>query len=448
MAFNLSTAKPIQQKKFDLNTARPIEDQSSKIQQKEPFNAQNFGGRLLSRTLGFPPTTAEKIGQGKFGEAGRDVFTEGVSPLLSAGSTAAFGIPRILARKAGVEEQIFPEQTTPEGKRLRVAAEAGGLVFGGAAKLAGKAGGLVPEGIRRGAVEGGVFGLSQLDVGGQTGVAEEGPTVGGQLKQAGIGTAGGALLKAAGLAKKSLDRATVGAPKFLKQVRGAVFKTKAEASERFGQQLDDLSSQFPDKRISIRDQIDDLIKEIKGFQEGDIAIPPNPKLRSLVNRTPELKKIVDNPQLADDLGLRDVQNIINGITSKFPGRLKTGAGVNSDELPLLDLIDDIRFSQLESFPQMAQIRQQYGEVLGKYNLIKNRIREASIKRSLVNKFGDSPELQKSFDELIPKELRKEIDSFRNASNALKTAGFLGKRAVEGAGIFAILRALGIGGQGR
>ena len=146
-----------------------------------------------------------------------NVQKEFVGPLAQGANTAAFGIPKFLVRKIAGEDfaqQAFPEQSTTGGKFLRFGSEVTGLFQGGAAQLSQKAGAkLTPsvlgkiglglakgEGaarrsavlankITRGAIEGAVFGATQLDV---TGKGQ--PTIGGQLGQATAGATFGAAI--------------------------------------------------------------------------------------------------------------------------------------------------------------------------------------------------------------------------------------------------------------
>ncbi len=127
-----------------------------------------------------------------------DVRTEGISPILSGLSTAAFGAPRAAIRDPlrgigfsteqlrkfapemaeklqatgrKIEESVLPEQRTFGGKVLRGASELRGLAKGEAAKLAGKITrpGAVGTGLRFG-----TFGATQL---------EKDPTLKGQAEK-------------------------------------------------------------------------------------------------------------------------------------------------------------------------------------------------------------------------------------------------------------------------
>lgn len=58
------------------------------------------------------------------------VYREQYAPVMHGLSALGFGIPKMLAGKAGVKEQIFPEQTSLSGKILRGVSEIGGNLLG------------------------------------------------------------------------------------------------------------------------------------------------------------------------------------------------------------------------------------------------------------------------------------------------------------------------------
>ena len=129
-------------------------------------------------------------------KAVRETYTEGVSPILSGLSTAAFGAPRQaikdplsalglsgLAKKfapqiaekiqekgKSLEKSIFPEQETGTGKATRFVSEVAGIFGGGASKLAKMAGEkiigktlpIIGKKILKGAAEGATLGGTQI----------------------------------------------------------------------------------------------------------------------------------------------------------------------------------------------------------------------------------------------------------------------------------------------
>ena len=107
-------------------------------------------------------------------KTGEDIYKEGIAPIVHGASTLAFGAPKAIAESTGTKDLIYPEQKTFTGKALRFGSEAGGLLGGGAIKLATKLGTrvlpkLATEGILRKAgrmaLEGGTAGLLQAPEG-------------------------------------------------------------------------------------------------------------------------------------------------------------------------------------------------------------------------------------------------------------------------------------------
>ena len=201
-------------------------------------------------------------------------------------------------------------------------------------------------------------------------------------------------------------------------MRNEFFKVKKEASANFGDQLDQLANANPTKRVSIRNSID-LINE-------DILL--DPKVRTAANRVPEIKAMLQNPKLADNITLRESQNIINRLTSRVSKTKLQGNNVRPDDIPLLDLIDDIRMDQLDAFPQMQGVRQQYAQVIGRYNEVRNKIKVGRLLGNIERNFGDA-EIQKVVKELLPEDVISEMGGFRTAIKFLKFAPW-----VVGAGI--------------
>lgn len=379
-----------------------LSDESSLEQPKKKSIWSTVGAEITDQMKQEHPVLS------KIAQTGQDALS------VPADFVNQFGLnyPRAALNKVGIE---YPEAQDPTLRTAqKVGGVAGALVGGG--KFA-KAIGLMKPGMKAGevALKSGVAGAAYADT-------EKPLDLQQKALQAGAGALTGGLLKAAQGAKASIDTATKGAPSFLRKVRGAVTARKAQAVEEFGAQLDDLATKNPETRVSIANSLDKLRMEITGGQMGDVVIPPNPKIASIVNRSPTLKAYFNNPEAANNVSLRESQAIINELRNKLPAMKKAGLNVTSDDIPLFDLIDDIRGNQLDAFPEMEGVKQAYGQVLSKYNLIKNRIREGSFKRNLMNNFGDSPESKQAFEGLLTSDILKEVKNFKNTNKLLKAAG--------------------------
>jgi len=356
------------------------------------------------------------------------IFTqkEIVGPVVQGANTALFGLPKAITKKISPQSasEIFPEQSTLGGKSSRVLLETAGLLKGGSAQTAKKVGQFASKAgktVQR-ATEGASFGLTQLDVSD----SETGPTVKGQLTQAAGGGVAGVFFGKLQQASNSINRATKGAPAFARKVRDAIFNRKKQASDLFGEQLNNLATNNPTRSVSLRSTVEKINAEA-AFE---------PRLNSIIRRTPSIKRLLDNPQLADDVPVNEVQTIINDIGSKIS---KTRAGgriigkVKPDEIPIFDAIDDIRSAQIDAFPEMGKIRTDYKNVISKYNLIKGKIREGSLLKNLSTDFGDR-ELKEAADSLLTKEILNEARSFKKVSNTLDASKKLLFRGLEGAAV--------------
>lgn len=210
----------------------------------------------------------------------------------------------------------------------------------------------------------------------------------------------------------------------LGKVRSLFFNAKHEAVKKFGSQLEELATKSPDKSISIRDAVDKL-----NFEMAD-----NPKIRSLVNRSPTLKSMVENPDMANNITLKESQNIMNEIKSKIPlGKLSGNSPSRFDDLPIYDLLDDIKTTQLDVFPEMAKVRSEYGKVAQNYEMLRKGIGKGKTRNFLTGSNYADPDIRLAAKELSP-EAAKLANDYR-LSQGLKKA--LGYTAGVGAGTAAV-----------
>jgi hypothetical protein len=198
--------------------------------------------------------------------------------------------------------------------------------------------------------------------------------------------------------------ATVREVPFLNKFRNMLFQAKNKATSQFGQKIDELSQANPDRTISLRNAVENLNQEIAN----------EPKLNSIVARSPKLRELADNPQLADNLTLGQSQEVLNEIKSKIPlGKLSGNVPSRPDDLPIYDLIDDIRGSQLDAFPEMAGVKKTYGKFAGNYDMIR---RAGALRPGSTSKFLDVKKTGSGFSEPETKEAVKTIapEAYRKA----------------------------------
>jgi len=176
---------------------------------------------------------------------------------------------------------------------------------------------------------------------------------------------------------------------FLEDMRSAFYDAKSTAVEKYGMGLDDLAKNNPNTPVDLKPAIDYLNQ----------AVAYEPKLRNAINRIPQLVNLMDNPSSASKMGIKEVQSIVNDLQSKVSsGKLK-GIGVRPDDIPLLDAIHDIKAQMVQAFPDLADLRKDYGEVLNNFNLVRSKFTPRSLEGSIKNNFG-GVEMEKAAKTLL------------------------------------------------
>lgn len=253
------------------------------------------------------------------------------------------------------------------------------------------------------------------------------------------------------LAKKTQDSVTEGALKipkaidatqqavkdavtnktgFLDDVRSAFYDAKGKAVDKYGEGLEKLATDNPDKVVSLRPVVDQLSAEMAY----------EPKLRNAINRVPYLKQIFDNPSLADKVGIKEAQSLVNDLQSKVStGKLK-GVGVRPDDIPLLDAIHDIKGQMLEAFPDIKDLRKDYGELINNFNLVRNKLKPGNLQKAVKENFGDI-EIQNAAKKVLDGS-PEIIDRMKNYNLLRKFGGYLGKASLGVAGIAGAKKFLG------
>lgn len=216
--------------------------------------------------------------------------------------------------------------------------------------------------------------------------------------------------------------------KYLSDVRSSFFDAKTSAVDKFGAGLERLANDNPNDFVSLRPVVDQLVQEIAY----------EPKLRNAINRVPLLDQILNEPKLADKIPLKEAQSLVNDLQSKIPSTKLRGLGVRSDDIPLLDAVHNIKAQMLEAFPQLKDVRADYGKVINDYNLIRTKIKPGNLAKNLQTNFGDV-EVEGAAKRLLA-EFPDTLKRIRVANAVRK----LGKHALllgEGVGGIALLSKL-------
>lgn len=229
------------------------------------------------------------------------------------------------------------------------------------------------------------------------------------------------------------------APTIAGRIRDVFARTKGTAGDRFGGQLDDLATKFPERHVSLRSTVDKL-NEIR-TQSPKLSSDLLAGARKSGNTL--LKDLLDNPELADDLTIvqaQEVKKALQKIPSIASKQGKFGAQFTDTDLDVLDAINDVRSSMLESFPEMEKVFGDYAATITKFKTLKNKFKVGSLVKNIEQDFSD-PEVLKMVQELLPPEAMNDIRLLRRSMKArgLAKTGAIGAASTVGAG--AILKTI-------
>lgn len=215
-------------------------------------------------------------------------------------------------------------------------------------------------------------------------------------------------------------RAALNQDKFAQEVRNKFQQVKKQASSKFETDLNALEKANPNKRIDIKQAIENLVEDM------DL----DPRLKTAVRRNETLKGLVEDPSKASSVTVRQAQDIKNVLQNRLSKVKKEGL-LTSDDIPFVDLLDDIKQSSLDAFPELSGIRKEYGEIMGRYNLVRNQLRVGRLINAMKRNFGDA-EMQKAVEELVGSKTMQEIGGFKNALGLMDLASKSAAVAAGGA----------------
>ena len=281
-----------------------------------------------------------------------------------------------------------------------------GKVASGAAKLV-KAGGRIVKPIAQGVASGATLGalLPQEDA------FDVGQRATSAALTAGIGGVAGGLVplirQGANAVKVSDD---VFSEKFTGTFKKLIRRGKTKAGRNFSNQLDEFTKSNPDKTVNVQDELFEFIGNV-----GDDVTFSN-----LSKRVPQLKRLVDNPDLSTKLTLRDTQELINGINSKLPKRIVTGDNVRFLDLDMVDFVNKLKLAQSRLNPQMAKIRGQFKTEITDFSNAKNLLKTDSLETAARTGFKGS-ETRQSLRRILGKKRFEQLEDFGKAKSAKELA---------------------------
>lgn len=223
---------------------------------------------------------------------------------------------------------------------------------------------------------------------------------------------------------------------FLEDVRSAFYEAKDTAVEKFGQGLDKLAQDNPQTQVNLRPVIDQL--------QQSIAI--DPKIRNAVNKVQSLSAMLDEPKLANSVPLKDAQDIVNMVQSRVSSGKLRGVGVRPDDIPLLDVVHDMKYQMVDAFPQLKELRQDYGKTISKFNALRGKfggIGSDALQKNVKSGFGGDESMDAVKDLLkdAPDILGrlKNYAALRKAGNVLSKTGVVAGLGTVGGAVISALK---------
>lgn len=235
-----------------------------------------------------------------------------------------------------------------------------------------------------------------------------------------LGTVGSAV-KGVGQSLKNIPKVlnTNKAADFAEKVTQAFVNVKKRAVDSFSNSLDELAKNNPETRVNIQGVVDNIKNNYDTLTQ---------ETKNIINKTPILKDAFrsKDPISLDNLTIKQAQDITNYINTKVPKNIK------ANNLDLIELVSDIKASQLESFPELAAARESYAKVIQPYNNVKNMFKFNKVLSSIEGNFGGA-QGKKAVDSILPKEVIDEIGGYKKAYELLKHARNVAPWVLAGAG---------------
>lgn len=214
------------------------------------------------------------------------------------------------------------------------------------------------------------------------------------------------------LAKSRVKDTKAGA-EFATSLRKKFYGFKKSLTDSFGSQIDDLASRNPSKTVDlseIRDRIlnewDDLLPETKSI------IKKNPLLKNFVPKRGATGAVRTSSSTTRTL--KETQEAINHFNTKVPKNIKY------NNLEAMDFLDDIKASQLDAFPEMANVRAEYAAKIEPWKAIKSKFNFNQTLKAIENNFGGA-EGAEAVKKIFPTEMLKEMGGYRKAAEQINKA---------------------------
>jgi hypothetical protein len=223
---------------------------------------------------------------------------------------------------------------------------------------------------------------------------------------------------------------------FAQAVRSDMFGMRKQLGRSLDSAVTALSEDNSTKTIDLSEHFS-WLKDAQTVKdaEGNLI---NPGLKGEVSRIirqvkdPEqakfLNSLLNNPEEARTLTLRQAEDMKRAISQSptVQRALTQGrfAHITAGDTEILDLLDNIKATQAEQFPELSQLRQPYARYMSAYNRVKGKFREGSLLGKMRGSFGDE-ETQALIKEVVPQDTYKQMQLFNVGSRIItgtKVAG--------------------------
>lgn len=405
----------------DADMDQIFSDANSQSQISGPQQALNKFGGEVTNILGkgmIPGKAIFDIAKGQLGEIdpASQAMGEG---FLGAANTAAFGIPKWLAKKGlGTVGLELPEPKSPTaemvGSGVGMVGNAAAIGRGLSKAVPALAGHGLRRSIARGTIEGGLAGGLQTPESGITDLKARGD-------QAKIGALVGGVAEPLAMGVGNVLNATVGKTKFAKQIRGDVYGSKKAAGRAFDESLQQATLNNPDVLADLSEPANKL-RMLRTF---------NPEIDAFVNYHPNIKAIVDNPDLARQLNAKQAQDIINTMNSKMSQTKLGGNNVRPQDIPFMEVVDDMKVAQADAYPEMLDARKAYSKNREAFKTVRPDLSKRSMEKRISEGFTTG-EVGEEFKNLLPSETFRKLKGAQVAGKVVKA--LTGPGALIGSGV--------------
>lgn len=230
----------------------------------------------------------------------------------------------------------------------------------------------------------------------------------------------------------NIAKATFKETPYLEKISGLIRKPFEKAGQDLGKAIDEIDlaekqnkyfrkgiSGEAERKLSLTNTIDRI---------NELSID-NPAVASAVRRSPTLKKLIENPELAQDVSARVSQDIVNELkgTTSLQNKMSGISKTQPIDQDVLDIIGIIRKDQLAAYPELSKAFKNYGKVATDYWKIKKLVRPETATGFIMGKtsgIGNAP-LKDAVKRISPQayKLIKDYRTSKSLPEFLRQAGY-------------------------